>query len=330
MASFKSKSGQRRIDRLLRKEFLIQKYIIEGKTCKKIAEKIGCSISVISVRLKRYNIPTGKNPLMYLNDETKICTKCGIEKPLSEFHKRKDRCIKTYSACKVCERARRAEYHKLHFKPKPRKKAKAGYKICTKCKIEKLFNEFTKAKKGMFGLSPQCKVCRKIESKEYHDKHRLEKNAKRKVYYKAHKKEHNVYSKAYRKANKDRLNAIRRKRCKIDSNYRLNCNMSCYIYNSLKGNKKGAHWEDIVGYNVEKLKKHLEKQFTVGMTWENYGKNGWEIDHKVPKSIFNFTKPGHRDFKRCWALKNLQPMWAKENNCKRAKLTSHFQPSLLV
>jgi hypothetical protein len=24
-------------------------------------------------------------------------------------------------------------------------------------------------------------------------------------------------------------------------------------------------------------------------------------------------KPEHRDFKRCWALKNLQPMWEKEN-----------------
>ena len=38
MASFKSKSGQKRIDKLLRKEFLIQEYIIEGKPCKKIAE----------------------------------------------------------------------------------------------------------------------------------------------------------------------------------------------------------------------------------------------------------------------------------------------------
>lgn len=63
------------------------------------------------------------------------------------------------------------------------------------------------------------------------------------------------------------------------------------------------------------------------MSWDNYGK--WHIDHKTPKSVFNFTQAEHRDFKRCWALKNLQPMWAEDNHSKGAKLTNHFQPSLL-
>jgi len=34
------------------------------------------------------------------------------------------------------------------------------------------------------------------------------------------------------------------------------------------------------------------------------------------------------DFKRCWELSNLQPLWANENRIKRCKLKKPFQPSL--
>ena len=64
------------------------------------------------------------------------------------------------------------------------------------------------------------------------------------------------------------------------------------------------------------------------MIWGNYG--DWHIDHKIPISAFNFTKPEHEDFKRCWALSNLQPLWAKDNISKNAKLEKHFQPSLAI
>lgn len=66
------------------------------------------------------------------------------------------------------------------------------------------------------------------------------------------------------------------------------------------------------------------------MTWEKYLEGKIHIDHKTPKTVFNFTQPEHEDFKRCWALSNLQPMWANENWSKGTKLTKHFQPSLLL
>ena len=64
------------------------------------------------------------------------------------------------------------------------------------------------------------------------------------------------------------------------------------------------------------------------MAWDNYGLHGWHIDHIFPLSVFNYTKPEHIDFKRAWALKNLQPMWAKENYQKHNKLEKPFQPCL--
>lgn len=85
-----------------------------------------------------------------------------------------------------------------------------------------------------------------------------------------------------------------------------------------------------MGYTVDDLKKHLEKLFTEGMSWDKFLKGEIQVDHKTPIAVFNFTSSAHKDFRRCWALSNLQPMWARDNLIKGAKLEHHFQPSLLI
>ena len=42
----------------------------------------------------------------------------------------------------------------------------------------------------------------------------------------------------------------------------------------------------------------------------------WYIDHKVPIEKFNYSSYEEKEFKLCWSLENLQPMWAEEN-CKK-------------
>ena len=113
---------------------------------------------------------------------------------------------------------------------------------------------------------------------------------------------------------------------KDDAKYKLNSNISRSVWGVLRGEKKGRHWESLVGYTLADLKSHMEQNFQSGMTWENYGK--WHVDHIIPISAHNFTKPEHEDFKKCWALENLQPMWATENISKGAKLKNGFQPAL--
>jgi hypothetical protein len=135
------------------------------------------------------------------------------------------------------------------------------------------------------------------------------------------------------KANRKEINKRRKSNYNLkryDLKYKLNKNISSYIALSLRGEKSGYHWEDIVGYNLNQLIKHLEKQFTPGMNWENRGKNGWHIDHKIPLSVFNFKTAEDTDFKRAWSLKNLQPMWAKDNCSKGSRISKPFQPSLLL
>jgi len=110
-----------------------------------------------------------------------------------------------------------------------------------------------------------------------------------------------------------------------DEMLRLRHNISCAISRSLKTNKKGRRWEKIVNYSLQDLKKHLEKQFTEGMNWDNYGE--WHVDHKIPVSVFNFKTVHDIDFKKCWRLKNLQPMWGKDNISKGNLLSTPFQPA---
>lgn len=115
---------------------------------------------------------------------------------------------------------------------------------------------------------------------------------------------------------------------KKDPQFRLRINVGLSIYKAIRAHKAGRNWELLVGYTLHELTSHLEKQFTDGMAWNNYGK--WHIDHIIPVSAFNYTLPEHIDFKRCWALKNLQPLWAIDNIKKGKKLTKPFQPSLAL
>ena len=111
---------------------------------------------------------------------------------------------------------------------------------------------------------------------------------------------------------------------------KLSSNISRAIRFSIKKNSKAnRHWEMLVDFTIDQLKKHLEKRFKPGMTWENYG-SVWEIDHKIPIAVFNFEKPEDIDFRLCWSLKNLQPLDASENVRKKDKIIKPFQPSLLM
>jgi len=92
--------------------------------------------------------------------------------------------------------------------------------------------------------------------------------------------------------------------------------MSNSIRRSL--NDTASNWENMVGYTVEDLMKHLESLFEVGMTWEN--REEWHIDHIIPLAYFNYTSPEDEDFKKCWALENLQPLWAYDNKSKNNKI----------
>jgi len=105
--------------------------------------------------------------------------------------------------------------------------------------------------------------------------------------------------------------------------YKLSRNLSNSIRASLKGNKNGEHWESIVGWKLKEFKYHMEKQFRPGMDWDNHGE--WHIDHIRPISSFNIIDYNCDDFKECWSLSNLQPLWAEENLRKKDKWDGYIK-----
>lgn len=74
----------------------------------------------------------------------------------------------------------------------------------------------------------------------------------------------------------------------------------------------------LIGCSIDELKKYLEKQFKPGMTWKNYGIYGWHIDHIIPCCIFNLVEEEQQRI--CFHYTNLQPLWAKDNLTKGAKV----------
>ena len=87
-----------------------------------------------------------------------------------------------------------------------------------------------------------------------------------------------------------------------------------------KGEKAGRSQEMLLGYTRKELAAHLESLFTEGMTWEKFMKGEIHIDHVIPVSYFRPDSADSPEFKACWALSNLQPLWATDNLKKGAKL----------
>ena len=89
------------------------------------------------------------------------------------------------------------------------------------------------------------------------------------------------------------------------------------LSNLVKKGKKAANTVELAGCTITELRQHLETQFIDGMTWENYGKHGWHVDHIRPCASFDLTNPEQQ--RQCFHYTNLQPLWAVDNIRKGAK-----------
>lgn len=142
------------------------------------------------------------------------------------------------------------------------------------------------------------------------------------------------YMKRYKAGNKKEILEYQKKwnieKRKIDLKFNINSRMGRSINKSLKGDKAGRHWETLVGYVLNDLVRRLKKTMPEGYNWQDFLEGKLHIDHIIPKKVFNFTRPEHIDFMRCWALKNLRLLPAQENLIKGAKLEKPFQPALQI
>jgi hypothetical protein len=142
--------------------------------------------------------------------------------------------------------------------------------------------------------------------------------------------------KAYREANKEKRNAQKRewhaknrahvaayslaysvKKMSEDECYKLAAKLRQRLAVAVRnGAKAGSAVRDL-GCSIEELKLHLDRQFSPGMTWENWGRKGWHIDHIRPLASFDLTDEAQA--RAACHYSNLQPLWYRENLSKGAR-----------
>ena len=89
------------------------------------------------------------------------------------------------------------------------------------------------------------------------------------------------------------------------------------LSSALKGRTKICSLIEYLGCSIEELKKHLESKFQPGMTWDNYGRFGWHIDHIRPLSKIDLSTT--QGIKEACSYYNLQPLWWRDNLVKGNK-----------
>jgi hypothetical protein len=201
-------------------------------------------------------------------------------------------------------------------------------KACTKCLQIKLIDEF-------YSNRPDCKFCVKQRSNLYrlNNKEKCLNSVHEWCLLNTHRKsiidkawreqnKQRVYSnkKAWRELNRNKENNLNKIKYNTNIQYKTSVLLRSRLNQAIKGLiKSGSAIRDL-GCSISELKAHLEVQFEPDMTWGNWSRKGWHIDHIKPLAAFDLSNP--KELKEACHYKNLQPLWAKDNLVK----STHFAP----
>ena len=87
----------------------------------------------------------------------------------------------------------------------------------------------------------------------------------------------------------------------------LRSRLCCAIRNRHKG---GSAIKDL-GCSIDEFKTYIEQLWQPGMTWDNWSKTGWHLDHIIPLSSVDLSN--QKAVKEVCNYKNIRPVWASEN-----------------
>lgn len=211
-----------------------------------------------------------------------------------------------------------------------------GEKNCCRCKQLKPISQFSICKSRKDGLQPRCKPCVAVISQlrkpKVDSEERIRLNKERKYWRQTEagkvatnrdiaKRTGNPEHLEYRRKRFRELKSVRenhnkyvKRRRQVDLMYRLIGNLRSRNRSLVKKIQQGKlNTLPSIGCSLAELKIHLEGKFSLGMSWDNYGK--WHLDHIKPvslaKSIQELRELNH--------YLNLQPLWGPDNISKSNK-----------
>ena len=205
---------------------------------------------------------------MSKSEKKKVCSKCKIEKPLSEFHNSKSAKDGKKGACKVCRTREAIDYQNKN--KEKRKEYKKEYYQKNK--------EYVKAKVNQYRIDNNEII--KKRKKKYREENSEKIKLGKKKYREQNPEKLREDNKAWRIRNSDYIKKFIRNKRLENSLFRLMCNTRSCIkksYNN-KGWSKTSKSQEILGCDWATFEKHLNDN-PYGFTIDT---EGLDLDHIVP------------------------------------------------
>jgi hypothetical protein len=261
---------------------------------------VGCG-KMVSARLDATCLCHGcheANALLDAQILLRSCVGCGAQYPSPKSARRH---------CDACYAARAASAR--GSLEGLRERLPPAARVCLEC--GKALNRSPAAKR--------CVACAAL--RERSDKRaRKARNAER----------YRVVHAAWKAANRGRLNEYKRdydnQRKQSDHVFKLVVTVRSRVATALRASRlKGKRVTArgalrYLGCSFEDFARHIESQFTDGMSWENFGKSGWHVDHIYPLGHADLTDPV--ELLAAFNWRNCRPLWEAENMIKGDTITT--------
>lgn len=160
-----------------------------------------------------------------------------------------------------------------------------NFKKCSKCGLEKIVNLFHKNR-------ATCTPCRSEQARQWRIKN---------------KEQHNKYQSEYKI-----------KRYNSELQFKIKHVLRARLRKAMLNNWKSGSAVSELGCSIEQFKAHIESKFQEGMSWNNWSRDGWHVDHIIPLDNFDLSKI--EELKKACHYTNLQPLWYRENSIKSNKV----------
>lgn len=228
-----------------------------------------------------------------LGGKMKVCSKCKVEKPKSDFSIDRSRNDGLNYRCKECVKEHDAQKYLKHR------------------------NKILARSRQWFEDNPEY-------SEQYYIKNRKKIRSQGRQWYSKNKDKQSLKARQNRRRNPKKARAQGKRWRDSHPEYferldvRITNALRGRLYSAIKGGYKAGSAVQDLGCPIKEFKEYIAKQFEPWMSWDNWAHDTWHLDHKVPLASFDLTN--REELLKAVHYTNFQPLSAQENLAKGADI----------